>query len=177
MQRHTDAPAEIEPAEAYDLLSNDRRRRALSRLRTAGRCSLAELTDAVARTETGERPPPEGLRHSVYNSLRQTHLPRLAAAGVVAYDRDSQVVRLRRRARALDRYRHAAPGGLTWAAWYRNVAVAGLWGSLLVHLGVPPLAGLDGLAVTVVSLAALAGVGIARVWHRRWLYRRLLVGR
>lgn len=177
MQQSTPAPVEIEPTEAYELLGNDRRRRTLVQLRAAGRCSLAELTDAVVRRETSERPPPERLRQSVYNSLRQTHLPRLAAADVVAYDRDRQVVRLRRRARALDRYRHAAPGGMTWAEWYRNVAVAGLWGLLLIHLDVPPLAELDGLVVTVVSLAALAGVGIARVWHRRWLYRRLLFDR
>lgn len=77
----------------FDLLSNARRRHVLELLGDHdGETSFRELTDAVARREMGE-PVSYDQRKRVYVSLRQSHLPRLADAGVVEYDRDRGTVR------------------------------------------------------------------------------------
>jgi len=72
---------------AFDLLSAERRRRALYCLRERdGPVSVADLADAVADRETASPADPERHRERVVISLGQVHLPKLADADVVAYD-------------------------------------------------------------------------------------------
>ena len=78
--------------ELFDILSNSRRRHVVEFLdEQGGETSFRELTDAVALRETGD-PVSYDERKRVYVSLRQSHLPRLAEAGVVEYDRDRGTV-------------------------------------------------------------------------------------
>lgn len=79
--------------ELFDILSNSRRRHVVELLdEHGGSAEFRELTDAVARRETGV-PVSYDERKRVYVSLRQSHLPRLADAGVVEYDPDRGTVR------------------------------------------------------------------------------------
>lgn len=164
-------------AEAYDVLQNDRRRRVLERLgEEVGGARLDDLADGLATTEADESPPPDGLRESVYNSLHQTHLPKLEGLGLVTYDRERKTVSLRPQARHLARYRRPeGPFGLSWGEWYRGVALVGFWASLVVHLDWPPFSGLDPLVVTSLALGVLTLSSLYQVWTRRRLYLHLLV--
>jgi DNA-binding transcriptional ArsR family regulator len=82
----------LDPDCAFALLSNRRRRRLLCLLvRSGEERSLRALADEiVARAED------DGAYRSVYVSLYQSHVPRLAEAGVVDYDETARTVRLAR---------------------------------------------------------------------------------
>ncbi len=54
--------------------------------------ALSDLAEEIAAAETGERPPPRNKRQSVYVTLHQTHLPKLADHGVVDYDSERKTV-------------------------------------------------------------------------------------
>lgn len=78
--------------DVFDLLSNARRRHVVELLHEhGGAMTFRELTDTVAERETGA-PVSYDERKRVYVSLRQSHLPRLADAGVVEYERDRGTV-------------------------------------------------------------------------------------
>lgn len=87
----------MDPDTAFALLSNERRRHVL--------CLLAQrdeelplqtvATEIIARLEGIDRKDiDEGTYRSVYVSLYQNHVPRLADAGVVQYDEDDRTVRI-----------------------------------------------------------------------------------
>lgn len=81
--------------EAFDLLGHDERRRVLAALRAAdGSASLDALAEATAaRAETCD---PDDVtaeeRERAAGALHHQHLPRLADARVVEYDRDERRV-------------------------------------------------------------------------------------
>lgn len=78
----------------FDLLSNARRRAVLRSLSTTRETTLRALSERIAAAENGV--DPEALtaaqRKRVAIGLYQSHLPKLARAGVVAYDRDRGTV-------------------------------------------------------------------------------------
>ncbi|WP_121823380.1 DUF7344 domain-containing protein [Halostella salina] len=78
---------------AFDLLSVERRRHALYCLRGRdGSVSVSDLADAVIDRGSTSPADPERHRERVVISLGQVHLPKLADADVVDYDRaDSSV--------------------------------------------------------------------------------------
>lgn len=101
----TDRYGGIPETEIHDLLRNERRRRTLKNLqRTVGTTTLRDLAERIAEEETGESPPPKNIRNSVYNSLHQTHLPKLHRRGIVEYESDRKTVRLTEEARSVDVY-------------------------------------------------------------------------
>lgn len=81
--------------ELFDLLGNRRRRSILLYLyQTTSPVESSEIATRIAAWEN-ETPPeqvPSSLYQSVYNSLYQTHLPRLEAAGFVEYDHAENLV-------------------------------------------------------------------------------------
>lgn len=82
----------------FGLLSNERRRYVLTLLGLEGRpLSLKMIATEIATRNTSEssKRVPEELYRSIYVSLYQNHVPRLADAGVVEYDDDERVVELR----------------------------------------------------------------------------------
>jgi hypothetical protein len=99
-------PGDLPLHEAFDLLENPRRRHLLRELSgTDGPIDAGRLATRVADREPGPVTPAVERRVTV--SLHQLHLPRLADAGVIGYDRDertvtptSQVTRLRAVVRA-----------------------------------------------------------------------------
>lgn len=165
------------PAEqVYAILANERRRRAIEQLSSVGgTVSVNELSTLVAGHETGESPPPTRCRESVYTSLVQTHLPKLADAGVIEYDRDSQTVELSRRARDVRLYTEVlAPGGATWSELYRALAVGSLLVVLAALLGVPFVSAVDPVLWTSLALGAFAAASAAQLWVNRFSVLRQL---
>lgn len=167
----------IAEEEIHDILRNERRRAVIQHLRRrVGSVSLRELSVAIAEGESGESPPPSDLRASVYNSLHQTHLPKLDGQGVIVYDRDRKTVELDEPAREVDVYMEVVgPYGVTWATFYRAFAICALLTLLAVELGAPLLAGLDERLVISGLLATLAGTTCYQLWHRRWMVLRALI--
>lgn len=170
----------IPEADIYDVLANDRRRAALRTLTDAaadGSIPLSDLADAVAERETGESPPPTGARESVYNSLHQTHLPKLESLDVVRYDRDARTVYLRDRARDVDRYMEVVTAlGVSWSEVYRTLGVASLTIVTASLADVAPVAAIDPLLWASGSLLAFAVAIASQLWSNRWQVRRVLGG-
>lgn len=98
----------------FDLLSNRRRRYALAHLADRERpTALADLARAVAARENGV-PTAEVTDEAVQRtrtSLHHAHLPKLADAGAVEFDRDRNRVRASAAAGTLERVRSLAADG------------------------------------------------------------------
>ncbi|SFR88951.1 hypothetical protein SAMN05216559_0556 [Halomicrobium zhouii] len=77
----------------FDLLGNERRRSCLQCLASVGgTTTVQELATDVATRVSDEETSPDDIRDSVYISLCQNHLPKLADAGVVGYDSTEKTV-------------------------------------------------------------------------------------
>lgn len=167
----------IAEEEIHDILRNTRRRAVLKYLRrTVGSVSLRELSVAIAEHESGESPPPTNLRESVYNSLHQTHLPKLDREGVVVYDRDRKTVGLEDPAREVDLYMEIlSPYGVTWATFYRSFAIVSMLALLAIELEFWAFGSIPELLVISAVLGAIAVATSYQLWNRRWVVLRALV--
>jgi len=77
----------------FDPPGNERRRSCLQCLAAiGGETTVQELASDVARRVSDEETSPDDIRDSVYISLCQNHLPKLADAGVVGYDSAEKTV-------------------------------------------------------------------------------------
>ena len=162
----------------YDVLANSRRRGAIRHLTdTAGgrTVSLHELSEAIATAETGQSPPPQLCRESVYNSLHQTHLPKLAELGIVEYNLEERTVGVRHSAREVDRYLELlSPSGLTWGEYYRTLGVVSLLAVVLSLAGAPVVDAVDPLLWASGFLAVFALSVVYQLWSVRWYLRRFV---
>lgn len=165
-QRKYDPP---EKDELYDLLSNHRRRYVLHFCkRVDGPVSLSELAEQVAAWEqdkaVGEITSAE--RKRVYTSLQQTHLDRLADAGIVEYEGDE--VELTDQAEELDIYLDIVPGeSIPWGVYYLGLSVLG--GIVLggVAVGFVPTGTVPAVGWGLVVVAAFLLSSIAQVIQNR----------
>lgn len=166
--------SELAETEIHDILRNDRRRRVLEHLQESiGTVTLRELAETIAAHEAGESPPPRQLRESVYNSLHQTHLPKLDSEGVVEYDKHRKTVALRPRARDVNVYMEVVTKyGVTWADYYRTVATLSLVLVVGSEIDAPVLEALPVLLVASGCLAVIAASTAYQLWTRRWTYLR-----
>ncbi|SFR59128.1 hypothetical protein SAMN04488124_2571 [Halogeometricum limi] len=117
----------------YSMLSNRRRRLALSYLRqTEDKVSVRDLSKEVAAMENGidREELTYKQRKRVYTSLHQTHLPKLDDVGVVVYDRDRGYISLTPLAADLDTFLDGTTDRRisSWSVYY--LGLSGL--SLLV---------------------------------------------
>lgn len=153
----------------FEVLKSPRRRYALYYLRQQNRpVDLSEITEQVAAWEN--RTTTDALeteqRKRVYISLYQTHLPKLADAGIVQYDRNRGVVELSRSARELDEYlgdrgNHA----IEWDKYYLGLSVGSVLLLATVWMNVYPLSLLTELASTLIIIAAFAVSALAQHVH------------
>ncbi|THE65585.1 hypothetical protein D8Y22_07160 [Salinadaptatus halalkaliphilus] len=168
----------IPEAEIYEVLANRRRRETIRELMhssDADPISLHQLSTEVATRETGQAPPPSGIRESVYNSLHQTHLPKLHELGIVHYDRDDRTVQLHTRARDVDRYMAVEAGyGVTWSELYRTLGVLSLTVLLAALLETPVIGHVDPLLWSAFFLATFTVAIAAHLWSNRWQIARAL---
>lgn len=167
----------LDRSEIHEILRNDRRRATVEVLREKmGSVSLRDLSEAIAEREAETATPSTNLRKSVYNSLHQTHLPKLDERGIIDYDRDRKTVRLEEGAREV--YVHMEVvnrHGITWADYYRTLGVLALMAIVAGELGVPGLSNLGALAIGTVFLLVFAISTGRQLWVNRWLYLRSLL--
>lgn len=171
--REDEAPLSEE--DIHDVLSNERRRMTLDRLREAdGTLTTRELSEQIAEQETGESPPPRNIRQSAYVSLQQTHLPKLDELGIVEYDSNRKSVALRNRADEVSVYTEVVPRyGIAWSEYYLGVSLLGLLTVLGSAIGVPVVSAVAELTWATLFLAAtlLSSIyqtvtGGASIFHR-----------
>lgn len=151
--------------EAFTLLRNERRRAVLRDLREHPETTLTELSERIGAAEADTTPDRVGStdRKRVYISLYQTHLPALADAGVVAYDRDRGAVRRLPAAdevdRHLDRLSADDPASATDRRRYAGVAM----GLVVVAgaAGLPPVGAVPPALWAVVGVVALCALAAA----------------
>mgnify|MGYP000274207228 CR=1 FL=1 len=169
--------SQLAETDIHDILRNDRRRRVLRHLQeSVGTVTLRELSETIAAHESGETPPPRQLRQSVYNSLHQTHLPKLDDENVVDYDKQRKTVSLRSGARDVSVYMEVVTKyGITWADYYRGLSTLALVTITAVEIGTPVLDGLPTLGVACAFLAVIAVSTAYQLWTRRWTYLQNLV--
>lgn len=149
-------PEELELDDAFNILSNSRRRYILYYLYTnEGPATIDELAGQIAAWEN-EIPVEElddTARRRVYVSLYQTHLPKLDDFGIADYDRDEGQVQLTDRADEIVRYLPVHESESRDFTWY-YVALAG--GALVLMLGIFVNLIPAGVAAVVVALGLLA---------------------
>ena len=160
----------LPPDVVFDVLTNPRRRYVLAFLRDESPLRIGELAElvAAAERETDVDRLTSKERKSVYTSLYQAHLPKLAGQGIVEYDRDRGVVALAERATELDVYLYTDPGDDAERRWSRRYLVlsAASGTALLANellLGEPGSA----LVVTAGIILAFAGLTGAYVRDHR----------
>lgn len=173
----TDRYEGIPETEIHDLLRNERRRQVIKHLQdTVGKMTLGDLAENIAEHETGESPPPKNIRNSVYNSLHQTHLPKLDNRGIVEYESDRKTIRLTEEARSVDVYMEVVtPYGITWSEYYSMLGTLSLSVVLAALIEVPVLSAVDSVLWVSVFLVVF-GVSIGyQLWTDRWVYLNALV--
>ena len=140
----------------FELLKNQRRRDALDYLKTnGGRGTLSDMAEHIAAKENDL--PIEAItskqRKRVYIGLYQCHLPKLATAGVVDFDKNRGTIELRSLAARLYPYLDAEGGqrdATLTATAVADTAPPETTGtaaasSVLAGLGVAALAGVAGV--------------------------------
>ena len=135
----TEGPADLDEREIHDVLRNDRRRLALEALRErGGQATVRELSERLATQETGEDPPPDDKRQSVYVTLHQTHLPKLEELSIVEYEPDEKDVTLTDRIQEVEVYMEVVPQyGLSWGEFYVGLSLLGLLSAVAAVIDVP----------------------------------------
>ncbi|QSG11727.1 putative trancriptional regulator, ArsR family [Halapricum desulfuricans] len=167
----------IDPQEVHEILRNSRRRRVIEQLSDRlGPVTLRELSEEIAAAETGETPPPRRVRDSVYNSLHQTHLPKLNDMGVIDYDQDRKTIRLRERAKQVNRYmRMVTASGFSWAQVYRTMGVIALISVIFAQVDAPVVGAIPVLLLASGFLGLFAIATAYQMWTLRWFYMRSVV--
>lgn len=154
----------------FDILSNPRRRYVLYYLRTRDEpVRLTKLAEEVAAWEnnTNRSDITEQERKRVYVSLYQTHVPRLAEAGLIDYDKDSGQIALAEEASDIDQYLDSTEQSYPWQRIYVGLAMAsaGLLAGTALFDFFPEL-----IAATVVIVAFVMTAVIQtaiRIWNRK----------
>jgi len=126
----------------FTLLDNDRRRYALFHLLASdgdGPLTIGSMAERIAAWENeisvGEVTSRE--RKLVYNSLQQSHLPKLAEFGVVEYDADRGTVELTEQGRVLEEFLYAGLADeQVWKYVYFGIGTFGLVLGLVLSLEV-----------------------------------------
>jgi len=154
----------LTPDDVFEILSNHRRRMVLYYLREHGdSAGVKELAEAIAAMEN--EIPAEELtsqqRKRVYVSLYQTHLPKMADAQVIEYDKDEGTVRLTDRTSSIDQYlgNDESPS-YPWRVHYLVLGMlgGGLWGLSFTELAVFGAISALWMGIGVVLLFAVSAV-------------------
>ena len=152
-----------EKDELYDLLSNHRRRYVVHYCKQSGEsATLSELAEQVAAWEHDKEVSEitSAERKRVYTSLQQTHLDRMADAGIVEFDGDE--VTLTGKAEELDVYLDIVPSSsIPWGVYYLGlsglaaVVLFGVWIGFVPTESVPEI----GWAAIVLAAFLLSSIG------------------
>ena len=156
-----------------------RRRYALYYLNErSGAAPLEAVARRVAAWEAGTTPDDvaEARIRSVYESLERTHVPRLAAAGLVSYDPASDTVAARIDDPRLEVYLANDPRtSVPWYAVYLGIAALSIGFLAAVLTGIPPISGLDPLAAATIVVFAFAAASVLH-WYDVYRWRKRTEG-
>lgn len=127
--RNQDTSDDLEVDKVFSILRNRRRRDVIKHLkRHDGELTQGDLAELIAAAENGKSVSEltSTERKRLYVSLYQCHLPMMAEAGVIDFDQRGGEVRLRERARQLEKYLGDTPAVETaWWNYYLGLAVVG----------------------------------------------------
>ena len=142
--------------ELYGILANRRRRYVIHALkRGEGPLEIGPLARRMAAWERDKsiEAVTSDERKSAYTALQQRHLPRMAEAGLVEFDRRAGVVRRAHRLSSLDVYAEVVPGtDVPWSHYY--LGLAGVL-AVVVACGASGVTGLPSIAWGAFCVAAL----------------------
>lgn len=163
---------ELTRDEIFTMLSNRRRRWVLHYLkqREDERIDLRTLVDTVAAWEydTPVDDLPWKKRKRVYTALRQSHLPKLADAGVIEYDRNRGEVALTDDARRVRMYLEYVPEhDIPWSQCYLGLSGIALGITALAWSSVFPFAELSGLVLATILSVTFAATAVTHAYHTR----------
>lgn len=170
-QRPTSAAAgpELTQTEAFDILSNDRRRHALHYLLSHdGGTEIGELSEQIAAWENGEdvEQVTADQRRRVYVSLHQTHLPRMDDAGILSYENSRDTIELTERGESLRVYMEVVEGNdIPWSEFYLGLSALSAALVAAVWFGAPPFGLFPDLAWGTVVVALFTLTSAVHVYY------------
>lgn len=147
--------------EIFDVLCNRRRQRViryLNRTEGDGPLEFSDLVDHVTARETDTAPGDisPAQRKRVYNTLRQTHLPKLDGAGIVEYDPDTNRIEPGDAADRVRLYLDRDPGGVAWHTRYLTLSAAATGVIVVNWLGVYPFGSVSSATIGAAVFAVFA---------------------
>lgn len=153
--------------DVFSLLSNRRRRYVLYSLRSEdGATTIGDLATRIAAWEAGVAPAAVESRRRkvVYNSLQQSHLPRLAENDLVVYDREGGAVELTARGTRVGDYLARVPGrDRRWEWLYLGLAGVACLVAVAYLVGVAPVTLVPGEVWFTLLAATLLFVAVGNV--------------
>jgi len=172
----TDNPETLSRDDAFEMLSNRRRRFLLHYLHDVEAAApLSDLAEQIAAWEndTSVREISASERKTVYTSLQQFHLPKMDETGVIEFDRRAGIVTLTDAAEELDIYLEVVDRyDVPWSFYYMGLSGIGIILATLSWAGMGSLATVPFAGWTVFLLAALT---VSSVSHHL-LARRMRIG-
>lgn len=157
-------------AELFEVLSNQRRRFAVYAVSGEEEVKLGTLAERIAAWEN-EQPLDQvtsAERKRVYTALQQSHLPRLAEAGLVDYDDRAGIVRPRPEIEEYDVYMEVVGGReIPWNQYYLGLSGVGVAVTLAVWLGAWPFAALPDVAWMTAIVVAFTVSAAAHTYLSR----------
>lgn len=127
---------QLSKSDIFGVLQNDRRRCVLEILRSKGRQSIRSLSEEIAHIESQAKEPKSSVRKSIYVSLLQTHIPKMESLGIVAYNREQDVVELLPASRDFDIYMETVEkGDIPWSQFYLGLSIFAVISSLIIFIG------------------------------------------
>ncbi|WP_135855028.1 DUF7344 domain-containing protein [Halorussus salinus] len=148
----------------FHLLRNRRRRYALHYLKREEALPIADIAEQVAAWENGVsiEAVSSTQRKHVYNSLQQTHLPKLADSGIIKYQPRNGMAKVTERAERLDVYLEVVPDrDIPWSSYYLGLGAVSLaltsavWVDAIIISQLPPVAWMTFISVAIVFSAAV----------------------
>ncbi|MFB6175985.1 MAG: hypothetical protein ABEI99_02360 [Halobaculum sp.] len=144
-------------AELFEVLSNQRRRFAVYAVSGEEEVELGTLAKTIAAWEN-EQPVEQVTsdeRKRVYTALQQSHLPKLAEAGLIDYDDRAGLVRPRPELEEYDVYMEVVGGReIPWSEYYLGLSGVAAALTAAVWVGAWPFAALPDVAwLTAVVVA------------------------
>lgn len=169
--RETTAPGGLTQETAFEVLSCRRRRHVLHCLKQrGGSVGLRELSTAIAAWENdvSVEEVTYDQRMRVYTALRQSHLPKMDDAGVVAFDRDRGDVELTDEATELEVYLDVVPHDeIPWSQYYLGIGLLSNGIVLVTWLGTFPFSELPPIGCAALIALLLTGSAVAHTYHDR----------
>jgi hypothetical protein len=169
----TDYQTDLSEDDAFDILSNSRRRYVVQVLKDeAGTIQIGPLAEQIAAWENNVAVADlsHDQRKRVYTALQQSHLPKMDDAGIIDFDKDRGVVQPTTALENVDTYLdRTKENHVPWSMYYLGLSVSGIAFLATKLLGILPVTVLSGHSIAVsflfvCSLFALVHYSYEREW-------------